>query len=297
MRHAAAMLGTMLVLLAGACDAPSAGNDGAAAAAAGAADGAQRPEPQRDAPAPATPSADDVLQAIYRIGGQGRASYDAGDGSEVAFWTGQAFELGGRRYFAGFAYMTPERFGAEGENAVTERDDAVAISQATYALSTEGGAPAWSLASTDGYVGEFGRNGQPEAVDDTRAAERHATRDGRLLLAVPTTGFANGTALRAYALFVFDPDGVALPRDRPWRYAGSLPAGEDNAAACDRGAAMPCIANTGTLAFLPSGGGGLPAVRVTFSGSAIASPGKTRPLGEADARTYDYDQETARYGP
>lgn len=295
MRHAAAM-GTMLTLLLGACGAPTAGDDGAATAAG--ASEAQGPDPQQrtESAAPAAPSADEVLQAIYRIGGQGRASYDAGDGSEVAYWTGHAFELGGKRYFAGFAYMTPESFGADGENAVTEREDAVAISQATYTLSGEGGAPAWTLAATDGYVGEFGRNGQAEAVDETRSAEQHATRDGRLLLAVPTTGFANGVALRAYALLVFDPDGVALPRERPWRYAGSVPAGEDNAAACDGGAVMPCVASTGTLAFLPDDGG-LPAVQVRFSGTTIASPGRTRALGEGDVRTYQYDRDAERYVP
>ncbi|WP_242108039.1 hypothetical protein [Luteimonas aquatica] len=253
------------------------------------------PNDNQNATAIKPPAADSVLYVIYKKDGDGATSYEVDFGSRVTYWYGHQFDFKGKHYFTGFAYKTAEKVGEEEKEAPEGK---VAISQATFELTKPQDKAPWKLLETDGFVGEFGDNGKAVDIDDQRQPQTFETQDGRLLLAVPTSGFASGVATTGFALFVFDPSEVDKLRDQHWAYVGSIVAGEDNAAACDEGKVMPCVSSTGTLAFQAAkDGGGLPALHVAKSGTTIEAPGKTRALGAQDAATYAYDKEQNSYNP
>lgn len=62
------------------------------------------------------PRADSVLYFISNVDGDGATSYEVANGSWIHYWYGFQFELGGTRYYTGFAWETPERFGAESQD-------------------------------------------------------------------------------------------------------------------------------------------------------------------------------------
>lgn len=243
------------------------------------------------------PSPDSVLYFIYQKDGDGSTFYEVDYGSWVGYWYGYQFDFDGKRYFTGFGYKTPEKLGEEEQDTLTDPEGKVAISQATFLLETKGGKTAWSLVEMDGFVGEFGANEKPSAVDPARQPQSYQTQDGRFLLAVPTTDFSTGVKTAGFALFVFDPQEREPLRDQHWAYVGTIAAGEDNSTACDEGRVMPCVASKGVLAFKPADDGGLPTLQVALSGTTIDAPGKTRALGPADTITYDYDMGQGSYQP
>lgn len=238
------------------------------------------------------PSADSVLYFIYQRDGDGAVSYTVDGGATVSYWYGHAFDLKGKHYFTGFGSKS-EGEGPEGENGMMDPDH-VAISQATFTRVEKEGKAEWSKPDTDGYVGEFGRMGRAEQIDESRRAQSFTTGDGRYLLAVPTRDFVNGTDVRMFALLLFDPDNVDALGFRQWGYLGSIPVSYDNSDACDGGEVMPCAASSGTLAF-EQAGAGLPDLKVVSKGTTIAAPGKVRDMTEADTVVYAFDQSTQRY--
>ena len=238
------------------------------------------------------PSADSVLYFIYQHDGDGAVSYKVDGGATVSYWYGHAFDLKGKHYFTGFGAKSQGE-GPEGDDGMMDPEH-VAISQATFMRVERDGKVEWSKPDADGFVGEFGRMGRPEQTDDSRKAQSFTTGDGRYLLAVPTLDFVSGTDVRMFALFLFDPDAVDELGFRNWGYLGSIPVSDDNAAACDEGQVMPCVASTGTLAFERTGDG-LPRLKVSSKGTTIASPGRIRDMTEADDVVYSFDQETERY--
>lgn len=242
------------------------------------------------------PSPDSVLYIIYQRDGNGAHAYELDSGATVSYWFGHEFELGGKRYFTGFASKTNDRDLPDGDMYKME-DGRVAISQATFMRIDEPDSPAWSQPDTDGYVGEFGRNDRAEEIDTSRQVQSHATADGRMLLAIPTRDFEGGVETRAFALFRFDPDNVDQLPFRSWGYLGSIPAGEDNSAACADGEVMPCVARSGVLSFEAATDAGLPRLRITPSGNTIAAPGDVRALGPQDASTYAFDAKAGSYRP
>jgi hypothetical protein len=238
------------------------------------------------------PAADSVLYFIYQRDGDGAVSYKVDGGATVSYWYGHAFDLKGKHYFTGFGAKSQGE-GPEGDDGLMDPEH-VAISQATFTRGEKDGKPEWSRPDTDGYVGEFGRIGRPEQIDDSRKAQSFTTGDGRYLLAVPTQDFVNGTDVRMFSLLLFDPGNVDALGFRQWGYVGSIPVGDDNSAACDGGQVMPCVASTGTLAFEQTGEG-LPNLKVSSKGTTIASPGKVREMTDADNVIYSFDQATERY--
>lgn len=243
------------------------------------------------------PTAGNVLHTIYGVDGTSAVSYAVDDDSTVAYWYGHAFDFEGKHYFTGFAYKTPEKVTDEEKAALPDPEGTVAISQATFLLDRSMGTKPWALQEADGYVGEFGSDEKPLAVDDKRKPQSVETRDGRLLLAIPTSDFAAGVTTTGFALFVFDPGEVVKIRDKHWAYVGHIVTGTDNELACDEGNVMPCASSRGTLTFQPPADGtGLPTLQVAVTGTTIASPGKTRTLGAADTMTYAYDGRTNSYG-
>ncbi len=238
------------------------------------------------------PSADSVLYFIYQRDGDGAVSYKIDGGATVSYWYGHEFDLDGKHYFTGFGAKTQGE-GPDGDDGMMD-PERVAISQATFTRVEKDGKQEWSKPDTDGYVGEFGRMGRPEEIDDSRKALSYETRDGRYLLAVPTRDFTDGTDVRMFSLFLFDPGSVDKLGFRQWGYVGGIPVSEDNSAACDGGQVMPCAAATGTLAF-EQAGDGLPKLKVSSKGTTIASPGKIRDMTEADSVIYTFDETSGSY--
>ena len=239
------------------------------------------------------PTADSVLYFIYQRDGDGAVSYKVDGGATVSYWYGHAFDLKGKHYFTGFGSKS-EGEGPEGENGMMVDPEHVAISQATFTRVEKEGKAEWSKPDTDGYVGEFGRMGRAEQIDEARKAQAFTTGDGRYLLAVPTLDFVSGTDVRMFALLLFDPDNVDALGFRQWGYLGSIPVSYDNSEACDGGEVMPCAASSGTLAFEQTGTG-LPDLKVVSKGTTIAGPGKVREMTEADTVVYTFDQTKQRY--
>lgn len=275
-----------MAMIVGACDAP-------ALQSAQVTEQATPPQNKEEAMSELKPpSADSVLYFIYQRDGDGAVSYKVDGGATVSYWYGHAFDLKGKHYFTGFGSKS-EGEGPEGENGMMDLEH-VAISQATFTRVEKEGKVEWSKPDTDGYVGEFGRMGRAEQIDESRKAESFTTGDGRYLLAVPTLDFVNGTDVRMFALLLFDPDNVDALGFRQWGYLGSIPISYDNSDACDGGEVMPCAASSGTLAFEQTGAG-LPDLKVVSKGTTIAAPGKVRDMTEADTVVYTFDQSTQRY--
>ncbi len=242
------------------------------------------------------PSPGSVLYVIYQRDGGGAATYKVDGGATVSFWYGQAFDLKGRHYFTGFSTRTEGKGEPEADEGMMEPGH-VALGQATFVQADEAGKQTWSKVDTDGYVGEFGSNDQGDAVDETRKAQTHDLGDGRLMLAVPTRTFSGGVASTAFAMFLFDPDNVDALSFRKWGYLGSVAVGEDNSASCEDGKVTPCAISSGTLAFEPVAGTGLPRLKVARSGTIISGPGKVRELVAGDAVAYTFDTKAGRYQP
>lgn len=307
MKYGHAILLALSALLIGGCNpkapdgalgAPHASSQAREALASSKQQGDSRMTDDKQGSAVSPPTASSVLYTIYGVDGDGASSYVVDYDSTVAYWYGLAFDFKGKHYFTGFAYKTPEKLTDEEKAASPGPESTVALSQATFVLGTAAGKKPWALQETDGYVGEFGSEEKPLAVDDKRKPQSVETRDGRLLLAIPTSDFAAGVTTTGFALFVFDPGEVAKIRDKHWAYVGYIVTGDDNELACDEGNVMPCASSRGTLTFESAEDGtGLPTLQVAVTGTTIASPGKTRALGVADTRTYAYDTSKNSYTP
>ncbi len=286
MKQLSSLLLVSMAVLAGGCDAQA-----PRAADATPQDAAPQKKDQ-DMSELKPPSADSVLYFIYQRDGDGAVSYKIDGGATVSYWYGHAFDLKGKHYFTGFGSKSQGE-GPEGDNGMMDPEH-VAISQATFTRVEKDGTSEWSKPDTDGYVGEFGRMGRPEQIDDSRKAQSFTTGDGRYLLAVPTLDFVNGTDVRMFSLLLFDPGSVDKLGFRQWGYLGSIPVGDDNSDACDGGEVMPCVASAGMLTF-ERAGEGLPTLKVSSKGTTIASPGKVRDMTDADDVVYTFDEASERY--
>lgn len=215
------------------------------------------------------------------------------DGVTATFWYGKELDFDGKHYYAAFVWHTRDSAARQGEDFAAP-DVQVRLADATFELTHPGQTPAYSILSIERKIGFFGGREKPEEVDTKRQALEHRTADGRLLLAVPTATFEDGIVTKGYTLFVFNPN--KKPEDDGWIWAhvGQVRTGEDNSAACDDGAVMPCIGSDGELSFV-AGQESLPQVQVKVSGTTFQGPEKVRPLVAADNLTYVYDSKTQQY--
>ena len=163
---------------------------------------------QATATAVAPPDVRTVMHTIYQVDGQGKDSYEVANGSVATYWYGHAFELNGTRYFTGFTWDTRERYGKPGEDDAGP-DTQVNLAEATYTLTGSTPDKPWQFRGMTNTIGNFGAYEKPEFVDPKRKPVEYRTPAGKLVLAVPTDGFDNGTSFTGYALFVFNPG----PRD------------------------------------------------------------------------------------
>lgn len=243
------------------------------------------------------PSPGQVLSDIYQTDSHGADSMDIGNGSQATYWYGYAFELGGKHYFTGFAYDTPEKFGNQDDTP--SPDSKVTLTEVTYEGPATGPAKdAWTYRFSERHIGEFGSYERADTIDGSQQAQSYPVKNNQLILALPTWYLASGVRMHNHAIFIFNPKKPDDPENTRWTYLGDVSSGEDNSAACDAdgtGNHMPCVKSSGTLSYTASNGSDLPAIHIAMSGTAIDDAGKARPLGPADAREYRYDPAKKTY--
>ncbi|KTF40004.1 hypothetical protein [Xanthomonas translucens] len=301
MRLAKTALWAATLLLLGGCTDKAADSAPAGTQAQPAATSAAAPAPASAAAQPEpvgveVPAPGQVLADIYGMKGDGSASYTIDNNALASFWYGYRFDLGGKQYYTGFANAGPEKYGKSEEKTTPDPAVGVSISHATYVLDSTDGKPTWTLFHAQQWAGDFGSNEKADTLDQKRKPQSTETKDGHLLLALPTTHFADGITSSGFAVFTFDPNKNDLGDYKGWVYLGTVATGEDNGAACDDQGTMKCASSTGTLSFEP-GSGPVQNLRVAMSGTAIAGPGKVRTLGPADVATYTFDQAKGKYTP
>ena len=218
------------------------------------------------------------MHTIYQVDGQGKDSYEVANGSVATYWYGHAFELNGTRYFTSFTWDTRERYGKPGEDDAGP-DTQVNLAEATYTLTGSTPDKPWQFRGMTNTIGNFGAYEKPEFVDPKRKPVEYRTPAGKLVLAVPTDGFDNGTSFTGYALFVFNPGPRDELKDKVWTYVGSVNTGSDNSAACADGDVMPCVSSQGELSFAAHGGSDMPRISIKVSGTTIT--GRARPASSA----------------
>lgn len=257
-------------------------------------------------PAPATsaqarkpdfpvPDPPEVLQTIYLQDSHGKDSMDIANGSRATYWYGQKFELNGKRYFTGFAFDTPEKYGNGADGDPDDPAAQVTLTASTFEAKAERGGD-WSFIGSERDIGQFGGREHANAIDENRHSVSYETADGQFVLAVPTSFFEQGTDARSWDIFVFNAGELKDLKDTHWRHIGTLPAGEDNSAACDdQNGPLPCIDSIGALSFEPQQGASMPLIRIRFSGTTVEGPGKKRALGASDVKTYRYDAAKRQY--
>lgn len=233
------------------------------------------PPPPKMAAQPPSPSS--ILYLIYQKDGDGALSYEVDDGAIATWWLGHSFDLGGRHWYAGFAYNTPEVYGPKGDDVAPAPDAKVNITAATLFKDSAGSEKEWTLDGAYQTIGEFGAYERAGEIDKTRRIESKDTGDGRMVLAVPVTFFANGVVTASYEVFLFDSANLDLAenagRER-WAYVGNVLAGSDNEADCGQEPGdRACYASKGALSFGAPGDGGLPSIRIAMSGTGAEAAG------------------------
>ncbi|WP_164109118.1 hypothetical protein [Stenotrophomonas muris] len=252
----------------------------------------QNPSPDAAVTPPDAPT---VMYFIYQVDGDGATSYEVQNGSVATFWFGHRFTLDGTTYYTGFSWDTREHYGKPGEQQPAGPDDRANLAEATFVLAGGDAKKPWKFRGQEWTIGALGAYDKADDVDTRRKPIEHRTADGRLLLAVPTSSFDRGISSSGYALLLFNPKRSEDDLDsKVWRYVGSVRTGEDNSAACDDGNVMPCTDSDGELAFVADGNG-LPQLIVTFKGTTIEAPGKTRALGAGDTVHYRFDSKAQQY--
>lgn len=260
-------------------------------------DGTHMDENSAQAASIAPPKASDVLEAIYQKDSHGQESMPIANGSEATYWYGHAFEWNGKRYFTGFAYDTPDKFGQQGDDTLPAPDAKVTLTEATFEWAKGPASPAWTLVEAERFIGEFGGYEKADAVDTQAAAQSVTTTDGKLMLAVPTWYLASGTRIKSFSLFVYNPAPSSDPNQTTWTYLGNIARGEDNGASCDAdgsGNHVPCVDGSGALTFAASGTG-VPDVRVALSGTGLDASGQKKTYGAADIATYRFNPQSKTY--
>lgn len=200
-------------------------------------------EPAAALPAP---RADSVLYFISGIDGDGATDYEIANGSRIHYWYGLEFEAAGKRYYTGFAWITPEKYGDARARGEVDPEARVTLTQATFEASAPGARSPWTLVGSEPWIGEFGIAERANPVDPSRVPQTHATPSGRLLLLVPTwSQDATGARSRAVEVLVFNPHELGVD-ERRWTHLGTLPAAEGD----------------GAVAFLARDGSDMPDLRL-----------------------------------
>ena len=246
------------------------------------------------------PSRSSVLYLIYQKDGDGASSYEVENGSWVNYWYGYSFDLGGEHYFTGFTWQTPDDYATAQEDASVAVDAKVTIGQATLVIAQPlNVVKPWRFQGSDQFVGELGGYAKPNEIDGTRPPQAHETRDGKLLLALPTWYLAAGTRISSFDLFLFNPGELSRTDERRWTYLGNVTAGADNGAACDEqeASAIPSAKSFGTLEFVDQDDCELPLIRIAMGGTRVVvdGEGQARTVWQQGQAEYRHDASSRRY--
>ncbi len=220
------------------------------------------------------PSADSVLYFISNVDGDGALSYETVNGSWINYWLGFPFEVGGTRYFTGFAWQTPDKYTPEQKQAPAAPETKVTLSDATFVLGDANSKTPWKLQGSEPSIGEFGGFERADELDPKRKLQTWMTPSGDMLLAVPTWYLVSGSTMRTIQILLFNPHELDGTNDKRWRYLATLEAGTSNDGSCgpDEPGNIPCVDTTGTLSFANVEGSDLPVLTVSLTGTG-ATPG------------------------
>lgn len=260
----------------------SAGNDANAAPDASAGRSAVAPAttaaPTAQKAAPATtaaqaPSVQDVLSHITGKDGGGKSSYPVANGATINFWHGLDFEAGGKHWYTGFAWETPNKYGAARENNIIDPSAKVTLTHATYEASAPGAANPWTWRGSELWNGEFGKAERANEIDPSRKPQSWTSPSGLFVLALPSLVDASGGKAPAYEVLRFNPaEELQGTEERRWLHLGTIPAGNAGQAA-------------GRLELASRQGMELPDVRIS------AAAGGDKPI------EYRYDKPSKTYRP
>lgn len=256
----------------------SAGNDANAAPDASGSAATSAPDAQAKAPAtvaPRAPSIQTVLMSITDEDGGGKRSYPVANGATINFWYGLDFEAGGKLWYTGFAWETPNKYGAARENNVIDPNAKVTLTHATFEASAPGASTAWTWRGSELWSGEFGAAERANVIDPMRRKQSWTSPSGLFVLALPTLIAGSGGKEQAYELLRFNPaEELQGTEERRWLHLGTLPAGT-----------VTVGQSAGGLELVPQPGMELPDVRITEAG------------GGDKQFEYRYDQASKTYRP
>lgn len=242
------------------------------------------------------PTLGSVLYFIYMVDGDGATSYEVANGSVATYWFGHEYEIQGRRYFTGFAYNTPEKYGASVEEEFPDPDAKVSLTQATFEMTHPGTEKPWSFLGSQFYIGELGAYERGEVFDGSRKVQSWS-EGRRLLLAVPTTWFEQGINYQRYALLLLSAPEDDAEAGGLWKYLGSLEAGSDNSASCVDDDTSCHYSSDGVLSFGDVKEGNLPAIRIGKTGTERLEDGKIVAIQADKADVYHFDEKQGLYVP
>ncbi|MDR1075617.1 MAG: hypothetical protein LBL59_04760 [Xanthomonadaceae bacterium] len=246
----------------------------------------------------AFPDPGSVIYFIFGEKGDGSSSYETVNRSLTTYWYGFPFELDGKRYFSGFVYSGPQKFGefAGEAMAVSNHETQATISVATFEASVPGSEKPWDFLGAQLYVGDLGRNYEANAIDEDRRPVTYLANDGRYFLAIPTSYLAGGGVnVRTFEVFAMSrgEDGML------WKYLGSVGGGAENNASCDSGpdsAGLPaCFDSRGSLAFRAGSDDVMPGIQVLMQGTNVDASGKVVPVHAGAVTEYLYDSGRSKY--
>ncbi|MBS1942503.1 MAG: hypothetical protein JST38_16665 [Bacteroidetes bacterium] len=230
------------------------------------------------------PKPGDVLYMIYQVDGDGAASYPIQNGSVATYWAGHEFALGGKRYFTGFAYNTPQKFDKD-----TKADAAgsVTLTEATFELKDPGTPKPWMFVGNEYWIGDYGAMGKGPKFDGSREVLEYALAADKILLAIPSIdGEAPNLVQRSYELFSYSPTPPKNVNDTRWKYLGQVLAGDDFTEVCKAHPDQPCAKWAGTLKF-DGAAHAMPTIHVVPHGTAIDDDtGKSRNVDGREAAIY-----------
>ena len=240
----------------------------------------------------APPKPGDVLYMIYQVDGDGASSYPVQNGSIATYWAGHQFTLGGKKYFTGFAYNTPEKYNG---NTKVDPSAGVTLTQATFELNDPGTPKPWAFVGSEHWIGDYGIMESGPKFDGLRQVLEYPVGNDVMLLAIPSKeGVPPDSISTFYELFSFRPAKTANVDDRHWNYLGHVQVGDDGTAWCKANSGQPCTKWTGTLKFMGDAHA-MPTIRVIPEGTTVDDDtGEARKVNDKEAAVYVFNK--GKYG-
>ena len=232
----------------------------------------------------APPRPGDVLYMIYGIDGDGASSYPVQNGSVATYWAGHEFTFGGKRYFTGFAYNTPQKF--NGDTKV-DPDAGVTLTEATFELRDPGTAKPWMFIGNEYWIGDYGMMEHGPKFDGSRQILEYLVDERKLLIAIPSIdGEAPDLIQQHYQLFSYSPAPPKNVEGKRWNYLGQVLVGEDYTAVCKAHPDLSCAKWTAALKF-EGNAHGTPTINLVPEGTVIDDDtGESRKVDRREAPIY-----------